>query len=150
MPCSLAKLVIITPLLVVSSCAWASDITGRASIDSDPFEFNPAELDPIRFTRSKVDRSSNRQSDLPEQSVYQSREPHAAARRTEFSFKLKPKLPDFSREGGYGLELFTEPRLDIQSRLMGPARLGDAIPEINDGFAYSAGLRIEHENDPAN
>ena len=146
MPCSLAKLVIITPLLVVSSCAWASDITGRASIDSDPFEFNPAELDPIRFTRSKVDRSSNLQSDLTEHSVYHSREPHAAARRTEFSFKLKPKLPDFSREGGYGLELFTEPRLDIQSRLMGPARLGDAIPEINDGFAYSAGLRIEHED----
>lgn len=146
MACSLAKMVIITPLLVASSCAWSSDITGGASTGSHTFELNPAELDPIRFTRSKVDRDSSLRSDLAEQTVYQSREPRTAARQTEFSFKLKPKLPDFSRKGGYGLELFTEPRLDIQSRMMGPARLGDAIPEINDGFAYSAGLRIEHED----
>lgn len=146
MACSLAQLVIITPLLVAGSCAWASDITGRASIDSDPFELNPAELDPIRFTRSKADRAINLRSVTSEHDVYPSRYPRSSARQTEFSFKLKPKLPDFSRKGGYGLDLFTEPRLDIQSRLMGPSRLGDAIPEINDGFAYSAGLRIEHED----
>jgi hypothetical protein len=146
MACPLAQLVIITPLLVAGSCAWASDITGQAENAHDPFEFNPAELDPIRFTRSRVDRDSSIRATAAEQNAYSGREPRIAARQTEFSFKLKPKLPDFSRKGAYGLDLFTEPRLDIQSHLMGPARLGEVIPELNDGFAYSAGLRIEHED----
>ncbi|ASJ76094.1 hypothetical protein [Granulosicoccus antarcticus] len=149
MACSLAQLVIITPLLVAGPCAWASDIVGQAINYSDPFELNPAELDPIRFTRSKIERGGDGSSNV-ESDVYQGRDNHIAARQTEFSFKLKPKLPDFSRKGAYGLDLFTEPRLDVHSRLMGPARIGEVIPELNDGFAYSAGLRIEHEDKDIN
>lgn len=141
MACSLSKLVIIAPLVAGMSCAWASE----SDATNNPFGFDATELGPIQYTRSDVDQVDLR-ADNSTSRKYDGREPIVPSRQTEFSFKLKPKLPDFSREGSYGLDLFTDPKLDVQSRLMGPARLNEAISELNDGLEYSAGLIIEHED----
>lgn len=138
---SLPKLVILAPLLVTAGYAQGSDSGSVLS----PFGFDANELEPIQFTRSDVDKLNIRSKDL-ESRWYDGREAIAPSRLTEFSFKLKPKRPDFSREGAFGLDLFKEPELNIQSRLMGPSRLNEAISELNDGFEYSAGVKIEHED----
>lgn len=143
---SLPKLVIIAPLLAGLSCAWASEADSLAAGKADPFGFQPDELDLIRFTRSKVD-PVNLSTSLAEEVPAPGRLPVYSRRQTEVSFKLKPKRPDFSREGAYGLDLFTDPHLDIQRRLIGPAGISEAISELNDGFEYSAGVRIEHEDE---
>lgn len=137
---SLPKLVIIAPLLVASASVWGSDIGAAAN----PFGFNPEELDSIQFTRSRPELASVSVTDesgvLPD-----TRGSYLIQRQTEFSFKLKPKRPDFSREGAYGLNLFTAPRLDVHQRLMGPGGLDMTISDLNDGFEYSAGVRVEHD-----
>lgn len=147
MACSLAQLVIIAPLLVVGSCAQASDLSARVTGGNDPFAFNPAELDSIRFTRSNAEPVGIRATE-DERRAYMGRQLRSfPSRQTEFSFKLKPKMPNFSREGAYGFDLFEAPRLDIHSRLMGPYRHNDTISELHDGLVYSAGIRIEHEDE---
>lgn len=138
---SLSQLVIIAPLLAVGSHVWASDTVGG----SNPFGFDPALLDPIRFSRSET-----RSNDAPElnQDIGLSNEPEYiwATRQTEFSFKLKPKRPDFSRNGAFGLDLFTQPQLDVQSRLIDSSGLPATVTLLSEGFQYSAGIRIEHED----
>ncbi|MGQ7845339.1 hypothetical protein ACUNV4_12730 [Granulosicoccus sp. 3-233] len=137
---------IIAPLLVAGSCVQASELSRHADGGYDPFGFNPAELDSIRFTRSKSEPVGIRAT-AAEERDYLERRHSFLPRQTEFSFKLKPKLPNFSREGAYGFDLFEEPRLDIHSRLLGPYRHNDTISELNDGLVYSAGVRIEHEDE---
>ncbi len=146
MACSLVQMVIIAPLLVTGSCALASEVNNHPDGRYDPFGFNPSELDSIRFTRSKVEPVGIRPTEAEEQ-AYLSRGRNFLPRQTEFSFKLKPKLPNFSREGAYGFDLFEEPRLDIHSRPLGPYRHNDTISELNEGLVYSAGIRIEHEDE---
>ncbi|NND90280.1 MAG: hypothetical protein HKN42_05390 [Granulosicoccus sp.] len=141
----LTQLVIIALLVATGSCAWAADFNTAANGKGNPFDFNPAELDPIRFTRSREERDRPQMASRKRAPV--EREHSVVWRQTELSFKLKPKRPDFSRRGAYGLDLFADPQLAVHSRLMGPARLGEAISELNDGFVYSAGLRIEHEDE---
>lgn len=109
--------------------SWSGD-AHRAS----PFELNPSELDPIRFSRIENPSAAEPQ--------------RVADRLTEFSFTLKPGSPDFSRSGYYGLGLLIgSPSVAVQSSLMGPNRLDATISDLNDGLAYSAGLRIEHEDE---
>lgn len=136
---SLQHLVIITPLLAVSPLLWSADRAEPAGA----FGFDRAEFDAIQYTRSGSDLAGIR-SDLAEDFRPV---PGLTSRQTEFSFKLKPKRPDFSRSGGYGLRLFTAPHFDVQSRLIGPARLNEAIDHLNVGFEYSAGVRIEHDDE---
>jgi len=146
MACSLAQMVIIAPLLVVGPCALASELSAYPDGLHDPFEFNPAELHSIRFTRSNAEPVGIRPT-TQEQEAYLGRGRSFALRQTEFSFKLKPKLPNFSKEGAYGFDLFEEPRLDVHSRLLGPYRHNDTISELNDGLVYSAGIRVEYEDE---
>lgn len=138
---SLPKLVIIAPLLVANTYVSVS----AADSSLSPFDFNAAELEPIQFTRSDIESLDLQSTDL-ESRRYDGREAILPSHLTEFSFKLKPKRPDFSREGAFGLDLFQDPELDVQSRLMGPSRLYEAMSELNDGFVYSAGVKIEHED----
>ncbi|MFK7859055.1 MAG: hypothetical protein AB8B64_09545 [Granulosicoccus sp.] len=141
---SLQRWWMIAPLLVFGSLAHANDPL-LVALGADPFNFDPAEQDPIRFTRAKEDLSSNVSlgSDAP---VDRPADFSSVTRQTAFSFKLKPKLPDFSREGGYGLDLFDAPRLDVKSYLVGFDGLNRASPSLHDGLEYSAGVRLEHED----
>ena len=138
---SLPQLVIIAPLLLAGTCVVASETDGSP----DPFGFDPAQLDPIRFSRSDADRigtsieSNDSASDYPTEYT-------GVTRQTEFSFKLKPKKPDFSREGAYGLNLFTQPQFDVQSRLIDSSGFPSTVTLLSEGFEYSAGVRIEHED----
>ena len=99
---------------------------------ADPFDLDPAELDPIRYSR--LERTSG-----PDAADA------AADVRTEFSFTLRPRRPDFSREGLYGLGLIGTPSLDVQHGAGGEVELDDALTALNDGFSYSAGVRVERE-----
>jgi len=134
----------IAPLLVCSSFALAEPVR-IVDTDTNPFSFDPTELDSIRFTRSEDDKISadGFGSNLP---VDRHIEYVDITRQTEFSFKLKPKMPDFSRDGSYGFDLFEAPKLDIQSSLIGLDGLNPSVSLLNNGLEYSAGLRLEHED----
>jgi len=106
------------------------------------FALDASEVDPIRFTR------------LPRELAEPLPGPVSTPQRsTEFSFSLSPGRFDFSRQGGYGLgSLFNDPEVAV-----GRARSSrnrhkiddtklDLTTGLNDGFRYSAGIRIEHED----
>lgn len=96
-----------------------------------PFELDASKLDPIRFSRLPLEHDAI--DEVTDRSVEQ---------RTEVSFELRPQRPDFSRAGLYGLGMIGRPRIDVQSTRIG----SDDLPDLNRGFAYSAGVRIEHED----
>ena len=135
----------IAPLLVPGSFAFANEV-GIPGALYDPFNFDPAELDTIRFTRAQEDGSyadANLESRLPEDA-----QPYfpGITRHTEFSFKLRPKLPDFSREGAYGLDLFDSPRVDVHSFLVEQGGQSIANFSLRNGLEYSAGVRLGQED----
>lgn len=134
----------IAPLLVWSSfaCAQPAHI---ADTDTNPFDFEPNDLESIRFTRSETEESitPGLGSNLP---IDRRVDYLDITRQTEFSFKLKPKMPDFSRDGSYGFDLFEAPKLDIQSSLVGVDGLIPSVSLLHDGLEYSAGVRMEHED----
>lgn len=134
---------IIAPLLVLGPFASADTVTPFVSA-TDPFSFDPTELDPIRFTRAEEDALSS--TALAQRlSVDRPAEFQFQVRQTEFSFKLKPKKPDFSREGAFGFDLFDAPRIDVQSGRLGVDWLSP-VSILHDGLEYSAGVRLEHED----
>lgn len=142
---TIRQMVIIAPLLVSGTCAWSADAHTANNSESDPFAFGTSELDRIRFTRSAdAQLGINARGSLGEEDY--SSEPRLV-RQTEVSFKLKPKRPEFSREGAYGLDLFTDPRLDVNSSLIDSEELGPAMSGLHQGFEYSAGLTIEHDDE---
>ncbi len=96
------------------------------------FQLKSMDLDTIRFTRAAGAADSV---------------PHIPDHQTEFSFRLKPNRPDFSRQGGYGLSMFGTPRMVINNGLPGQHKQADLIPDLHDGFGYSAGIRIEHDDE---
>jgi len=126
--------VTIAPFLVLALAVCGSVSASESALDRNPFGFNPAELDPIRFTRNNGGAPEERQ---------------AASRQTEFSFKLKPGKFDFSRSGNYGLGMIAQSQgeVAIEQRIKGKLDLRDALSNLHDGFEYSAGLRIEHEDE---
>ncbi|MFK7854608.1 MAG: hypothetical protein AB8B79_10860 [Granulosicoccus sp.] len=138
---SFPQLVIIAPLLVAGTQVWAGDVGGTLN----PFGFDPAKLDPIRFSRTEGNDTRtpefNKDIGLPDSPGYS-----WATRQTEFSFKLKPKRPDFSRKGAYGLDIFKQPHLDVQSRMIDSSGLSGSVTLLSEGFEYSAGIRVEHED----
>jgi len=135
----------IAPLLASSSFVLASeDVTPGANYD--PFSFDPAELNSIRFTRADEDgfyAGTSLRSQLP---IDRPSDFPSITRQTEFSFKLKPKLPVFSREGAYGFDLFDAPKLDVHSFLVDEAGHSLSTFSLHDGLEYSAGLRLEQED----
>lgn len=141
---SLQQWLMIAPLLVTGSLALANEPSFVHS-GADPFNFNPAELDPIRFTRAEENATAtiDMGSGLP---IDHPADFHRITRQTAFSFKIKPKLPDFSREGAYGLYLFDSPRLDVKSYLIGMDELRPAASSLHNGLEYSAAVRLEHED----
>jgi len=136
----------IAPLLAIGQQVYAdAPVPLDTSILSNPFGLNPTELDPIRFTRAEEDSwaISTMPGMLPvdRPADFQSR-----LRQTELSFKLRPKLPDFSKEGAYGFDLFEQPRLAVNSALAGTVDF-DYSSTLHDGLEYSAGVRLEHEDE---
>ena len=108
---------------------------------ADPFDLDPTELDPIRYSRVEPAGPFDAGAVGPDGT--------GADARTEFSFTLRPRRPDFSREGLYGLGLIGVPSLDVQRGAGGPAaELDGALTALNDGFSYSAGVRVEREAGP--
>ena len=63
------------------------------------------------------------------------------------SFKLRPSLPNFSLEGGFGLNLFGRPEMEVTQGTRRDRFFGEAVPDLHDGFSYSAGVRIEHNDE---
>ena len=135
---SVPKLVIIAPFLVASTCAWASD-SGQ---QSSPFGFDATELNSIQFTRSKAGVLSLKSDDAPTRIDRQSA---TTTTQTEYSFKLKPKRPDFTSSGAYGLGLFSDAELEISNHSLSFPGLVPAVTIPKDGLEYSAGLKIEQE-----
>ena len=111
-----------------------------------PFALDPTELDPIRFTRLPDEIDT-----VPAGPVRRP-VPASAGPRTELSFSLSPKRPEFSLKGGYGLgALFGEPEFEVASAPPASEFSTDGVPLVlstglNDGLRYSAGVRIEHED----
>ena len=131
---------LLAPLLATQlvSVAHAQSFgLGDATAGSDPFTFDSQDLDTIRYSRSTdstlSDSSSSRYAD----------------RQTELSLSLRPAKPKFSLKNGFGLNMFShaQPEMAVESWRHGKNRLGDSIPDIHQGFAYSAGLKVEHEDE---
>lgn|GEM_PF-590635 len=123
---------------------------------SSPFALDATELDPIRFTRLPDDRRIETRARRPVAAS-------PAGTRTEFSFSLSPRRPDFSLKGAYGLgALFGAPEIAVAGVPAAPfGQDGGELPvnlvtslspgpsigsSLHDGFRYSAGVRIEHED----
>lgn len=139
MPSRLASLAIIAPLAAAIGGIAVADDANRPFLPllhgdfiGNPFELDARSLDPIRYSRL---------SDAPD-SLDDIRL-RGVENLTEVSFALKPQRPDFSLEGLFGLGIIGRPSVEIQSTRSG---LDEARTGLNDGFAYSAGLRIEHED----
>ena len=134
----------IAPSLLCAALLAPTSVLADDSPDEvpAPFALDPAELDPIRFTR------------LPDESAsVPMRAAERSARRTEVSFSLAPGRPDFSREGAYGLGMLFggSPQIALEKAPPAPGTVAaDAaagVPSLlNDGLRYSAGVRIEHED----
>ncbi len=146
MPRGVTQSVLIVPLLTVSGLVGADGGSPRPGYAGDPFSFDATELDSIRFTRSE-------NQDLGVLYSSGSMIKHGGAlapvltRQTEVSFKLKPKRPEFSKQGAYGLDLFSDPRLAVRSSLVGLQSTDEQLTGLHQGFEYSAGLTIEHEDE---
>ena len=127
--------VTIAPFLALALVVCGPVNAAGDSFEHNPFGFNPAELDPIRFTRNE----DGDPEDLPV----------TTTRQTEFSFKLKPGKFDFSRSGNFGLGLISQSQgaVAVEQRAKGELDLGDSITSLHQGFEYSAGLRIEHDDE---
>lgn len=138
MAASVTKLVIIAPFLAASTCAWASDSSQNIS----PFGFDAAKLGSIQFTRSKADVLSLGADDAPARSE---RQGSTYTRHTEFSFKLKPKRPDFSSAGAYGFGVFGDGELEVSNHSLSFPSINPAVSVPKNGLEYSAGLKIEQE-----
>ena len=142
-----ATAAIVTPLLgqaalaqghaaagLVPGDAWIVGVATPLQVASaDPFDLDPTELDPIRYSRVEPDAGLD--------AVV----PGGPAAPTEFSFTLRPRRPDFSREGLYGLGLIGVPSLDVQPVPGTEAGLDAGLTDLNEGFSYSAGVRVERE-----
>ena len=127
--------VTIAPFLALALVVCGPVNAAGDSFEHNPFGFNPAELDPIRFTRNE----DGDPEDLPV----------TTTRQTEFSFKLKPGKFDFSRSGNFGLGVISQSQgaVAVEQRIKGELDLGDSITSLHQGFEYSAGLRIEHDDE---
>ncbi len=121
-----AIVVLLVPFLVPVAYAQDESVVGA-------FDFSDSDFDSIQYSRIT-------ESDDPVTQY--------ADRQTEFSLSVKPAKPKFSLKTGFGLNSFSQAQheLEVESGLLGKNRLVDGIPDIHDGFAYSAGVKVEHED----
>ncbi len=133
------KLLIIAPLLVASATVWSAD----SSESTNPFGFDSAEIGSIQFTRSNPDSLS---LDAGSASGGLERSTSTSSRQTEFSFKLKPKSADAPAHAGSGLGFFSDTQMEVNSRVLDFSGISSTISELNEGLAYSAGLKFEQED----
>ena len=138
----------IAPLIATGTLAGANELQ-LAPKEIDLFNFDPAELDPIRFTRAEED-SRPLAGLMPIGPLDSPADYRGLIHETSFSFKIKPRLPDFSKEGAYGLHLFDSPRLDVSRKFLGVESLFPEAIALSDGLEYSAGFRLEHEDTDIN
>lgn len=132
----MARIIAIATLLapIMGQVAHAQSFElSESAVSQDPFAFNSNELDTIRYTRA------------PETDPVL----HYAERQTELSLSVKPAMPKFSLKNGFGLNMFSnaQPALAVESGRLGKNRLVESIPNLHDGFAYSAGVKVEHEDE---
>lgn len=139
---------IVAPFLVSVAHAQSFELVSSLAsgdIASDPFTFDTNNLDTIQYSRiSEADSGSDAGS-----GAYQSGVEHYADRQTELSLSLKPAKPKFSLKNGFGLNMFShaQPAMEVESGRLGKNRLVESIPHLHSGFAYSAGLKVEHEDE---
>lgn len=128
---------IFTPFLVSVAHAQSFELANSDTL-ADPFNFDSANLDTIRYSRI---------SEAEEPGINQP--VHHAERQTELSLSLKPARPKFSLKNGFGLNMFSraQPEMAVESGRLGKNRLVESIPDLHNGFAYSAGLKVEHEDE---
>lgn len=127
---------ILSPFLVSVAYAQSFELT-TSEISASPFNFDSSNLDTIRYSRiNEAESSANRQT-------------RYADRQTELSLSLKPARPKFSLKSGFGLNMFSraQPAMEVESGRLGKNRLVESIPDLHNGFAYSAGLKVEHEDE---
>ncbi len=123
----------------VIGCAIGVSQTALADESSSPeshsgnFELDSALLDTLQFSRVQDSSDLNLHDDYD--------------LRTEVSFKLRPSLPNFSREGAFGLNMFGRPEMEVLQSTRRDLFFGEAVPDIHEGFSYSAGVRIEHNEE---
>jgi len=108
---------------------------------ADPFNFDSSNLDTIRYSR--INEAENEAEPVGSQPA------RYADRQTELSLSLKPARPKFSLKNGFGLNMFSraQPAMEVESGRLGKNRLVESIPDLHNGFAYSAGLKVEHEDE---
>ncbi len=119
----------------------ASADTSAPTIDinaaeSTSFDLDTELIDTLQFSR--VDENDIDATDYSDYDV-----------RTEVSFRLRPTMPKFSREGAYGLNMFGTPRMEVRQNNARGLFFNEILPDLHEGFAYSAGVRIEHNDDQA-
>jgi len=126
----------ITPFMVSVAHAQSFELAS-ADVSVDPFTFDSNNLDTIRYSR--INESG------PEGNATV----RYADRQTELSVSLKPAKPKFSLKNGFGLNMFShaQPAMEVESGQLGKNRLVESIPDLHNGFAYSAGVKVEHEEE---
>ena len=98
--------------LFLSQSATA-DVVNGSTAGASSFELDTELLDTLQFSRvEEEDLHLSDEYDL----------------RTELSFKLRPKLPKFSRKGAFGLKLFDQPRVEVSQSSARDLFFGEAIP----------------------
>jgi len=75
-----------------------------------------------------------------------------AEHQTEFSLSVKPVKPKFSLKNGFGLNSVNvfgdaQPAVAVESGRLGRNKLIESVPDLHDGLAYSAGVKVEHEDE---
>lgn len=130
---SIGLLLAFTPLQAAAQNGLSMHAGGDATIQADPFNFDSSNLDTIRFSRVPDTENAVRY----------------AERQTELSLSLKPAKPKFSLKNGFGLNMFShaQPAVEVESGRLGRNRLVEGIPNLHNGFAYSAGVKVEHEEE---
>jgi len=138
----------VTPFVV--SMAHAQSVErDNSELAADPFNFDSTDLDTIRYSRineADIDAEFDTENAVE---FDRSRPSQYADRQTELSVSLKPAKPKFSLKNGFGLNMFSraQPAMEVESGRLGKNRLVESIPDLHNGFAYSAGLKVEHEDE---
>ncbi len=124
---------ILAPFMVQVAHAQSFELASN-DISASPFTFDSSDHSTIRYTRVNDAPITPR---------------HYAEHQTELSLSLKPAKPKFSLENGFGLNMFrhAQPAMAVESGRLGKNRLVESLPDLHNGFAYSAGLKVEHEDE---
>ncbi len=126
---------LLAPFLVSMAHAQSFELANSDTL-ANPFNFDNSNLDTIRYSRINEAESDSQPA-------------RYADRQTELSLSLKPARPKFSLKNGFGLNMFSraQPAMEVESGRLGKNRLVESIPDLHNGFAYSAGLKVEHEDE---